>query len=334
LIKVKLSFVLLVGAAILACVASRACELCAINNATSARAEATGFVFSLGEQFISSHTPQYRSQPLPQQPHTFINDQYLDTSVTHLIPGFNFNRDLGVSLNVPIVRKEYRYYRFGDLDNRAGKGEGLGDLALVLRWTPWSIQKMTHSARFNLFGGLKMPTGDTRRLREDVQQEAFFDQVFGVGHDHAFSAVHLHDLTLGSGSYDGIFGATANARWKKFFATAEGQYYLRTHGEGDFKFGDTLMLSGGPGVYAFVDSAFTFGMQAALRYENTERSLYGSKPSAQTGMREIYGGPEIFLTAGPHFSAKFGGDIPVDIRNSGLQIVPDWRLHASLTWSF
>lgn len=315
-------------------ISAGACELCAINNATSARAEAAGFVFSLGEQYIYAHTPQLHGEPLPEQPHTFLNDQYLDTSITHLIPGYNFNRDFGLSLNVPIVRKDYTYYRFGDLGNTTGKSEGLGDLALVLRWTPWSVQKMTHSVRFNLFGGVKMPTGDTRHLREDVQQEAYFDQVFGVGHDHAFSAVHLHDLTLGSGSYDGIFGVTAKARWKKLFATAEGQYYLRTHGESDFKFGDTVMVSGGPGMYLFVASAFTFGLQGVMRYENTERSLYGSKPSGQTGMREIYAGPEIFVTAGPHFSAKVGGDIPVDIRNNGLQIVPDWRIHGSLTWSF
>lgn len=311
-----------------------ACELCAINNATSARAESTGFVFTLGEQYIYEHTQQLRGQPVATQPHTFLNDQYLDTSVTHLIPGYNFNRDLGVSLNVPLVRKEYSYYRFGDLDNTTGKSEGLGDLALVLRWTPWAVQKMTHSVRFNLFGGVKAPTGDTRRLREDVQQEAFFDQVFGPGHDHTFSAVHSHDLALGSGSYDGIFGATANARWKKLFGTAEAQYYLRTHGELDFKFGDAVMLSGGPGMYVVVGSAFTLGVQGVMRYENTERSLYGSKPSGQTGMREIYAGPEVFVTAGPSFSAKFGGDLPVDIRNNGLQIVPDWRVHASVTWSF
>ena len=60
----------------------------------------------------------------------------------------------------------------------------------------------------------------------------------------------------------------------------------------------------------------------------------GQGAALQTGMREIYAGPEVGVTAGQHFSAKVGADLPVGINNNGFQIVPDYRVHGSLTWSF
>jgi hypothetical protein len=35
-------------------------------------------------------------------------------------------------------------------------------------------------------------------------------------------------LALGSGSYDGIFGASLNTRWQRWILNGQFQYYLRT----------------------------------------------------------------------------------------------------------
>lgn len=312
-----------------ALVSTQACDLCAINSATTARAEATGFVFTLGSQYISAGNLQLNSQSLPGN-----NPEFLDTSVIHFIPGFNFTRDLGVSLNIPLVRKDFQYFskRFGT--SPSGRSEGLGDLSLIGRWTPWSYQTMTKVFRINALAGAKFPTGDTAYLKQDLDDEKFYDLVYGPGHNHLFSGVHPHDLTLGSGSVDGVFGLTTYARWQRLYATTEAQYYLRTAGEGDFRFGDTVMVAGGPGVYAIIQGPFTLSLQGLVRFENTEHSSYGSKPAGQTGMREIYAGPQIGITVGSHFSGQAGADLPIDIRNRGLQTVPDFRVHASVTWSF
>jgi hypothetical protein len=301
-----------------------ACDLCAINSATTARAEATGFVFSLASQYINSHTLQFESQEFKVP-----NQEFLETSITHVVPGFNFNRDLGVSLNVPIVRKDFRLYDPGAVVPRDEKSEGIGDLSLIARWTPFSLQKMTHGFRVNLLAGVKLPSGDTRYLRQDVAQNT----ALGLGHNHAFSGVHLHDVTLGTGSVDGVFGVTTYSRWKRFMATTEAQYYLRTEALG-FRFGDTVMLSGGPGFYLVTKPNFTLNLQAVGRFENTESSYYGAKIDTETGMREIYIGPQMTVTVGQHFSAQAGGDIPLDMRNRGLQVTPDYRVHASVSWSF
>ena len=83
------------------------CELCAIYGATAARNEVRGPVLTIAEQYISEHTLQYNSKeiavPVPE---------YLDDSITHIIPGYNFSRDLGINLNIPIVHRDFRYYDF------------------------------------------------------------------------------------------------------------------------------------------------------------------------------------------------------------------------------
>jgi len=286
-------------------------------------------VFILAEQYISEHTLQLQSEEI-----VVPDPEFLESSITHIIGGYNFNRDVGVNLNIPIERHKFRIYDPIGGNFSEGISKGLGEISLIGRWTPYSDESMTHSFRVNLLGGIKLPTGDSEFVRKDVEQHKTLDAIYGTGHDHVFNAVHLHDLALGSGSVDAVFGITANARYKRAFFTVEGQYYLRTEGESDFEFGDTAMISGGPGVYIILKKDFTLSFQGVFRYEETLRSSYSGQESNQTGMREIYGGPQITMTIGSHFGAQAGGDIPIDIHNNGFQVVPDYRVHGSLTWSF
>lgn len=56
--------------------------------------------------------------------------------------------------------------------------------------------------------------------------------------------------------------------------------------------------------------------------------------STETGVTAWYLGPQLALTWGEHFSANAGVDLPLRIYNRGLQNVPDYRIHAGLTWRF
>ena len=64
------------------------------------------------------------------------------------------------------------------------------------------------------------------------------------------SAIHGHDLTLGTGSYDGIFGAQASLRYRNFFAEANGPVHSagrrRAH---DYHFANDVTWNAGPGYY-------------------------------------------------------------------------------------
>jgi len=320
----------------------RACELCAIYNATSASGQSSdGWLFSVSEQFVPYRTIQLNGDELS------MNDpDYLDSSITHLVPTYNFSSRFGLSLNVPVVyrsfqRRELRYSTSGPPQLAVEEGDelDLGDLALVARWTAWEKSEMEYGVFLNLLGGVKFPTGNTDRIKDEVEQARIYDSLLppNTPHDplgHSISGVHQHEISPGSGSFDGIFGATLNARWKRLVFNSQVQYYLRTEGEDTFEYGDQLMVSGGPGGYLLLQDSFTLSLQALAVYDTLARAEVLGRKSDSTGMTAWYMGPLVTVTWGERFSANAGADLPLSIANNGLQNVPNFRIHAGLSCRF
>jgi hypothetical protein len=141
-------------------------------------------------------------------------------------------------------------------------------------------------------------------------------------------------LALGSGSYDGVFGLTANARWKRWFLNGQFQYYLRTKGEAGFKYGDELIVSGGPGAYVFFGDSWTLSLQLNALYDTMARDELIGQVSNRTGQTAWYMGPFLAATFGEHFSANAGVDVPLRIANNGFQSVADCELRAGISVRF
>jgi hypothetical protein len=76
--------------------------------------------------------------------------------------------------------------------------------------------------------------------------------------------VHGHDLTLGSGSVDGIIGAQVFANWGRLFANAFIQYMARNEGAFDYRFANDLLFAAGPGAYLLTGDSL-FGEPYTLR---------------------------------------------------------------------
>ncbi|HXG48317.1 MAG TPA: hypothetical protein VNO52_11885, partial [Methylomirabilota bacterium] len=174
---------------------------------------------------------------------------------------------------------------------------------------------------------------------DEVVHARRYDALLGPGHPHdvlglPVGGVHQHDLSLGAGSFDGVFGVTVNSRWSRWFVRGEAQYYLRTEGTAGFEYGDELILSGGPGVYLYSDRSLTFSVQGNVVFDREARAALDGRESNHTGMTACYVGPQIFLTWGRHLTANAGIDVPVAIDHRGYQNVPDWRLHFGFTWWF
>jgi hypothetical protein len=313
-----------------------ACDLCAVYSANNARGESSsGFVATLSEQFTRLHTVQFQGEPLPSR--SILDEAYLDNSMAHVILGYNFSSRVGISVNTPIVHRQFKRFevRPTGIASEEGSVSGIGDLALVGRWTVLEKSVMKSSVRANLLGGVKFPTGDASRVRNEVARGRVFNTLSGGnGHAHEFGGVHEHDLAPGSGSYDGIMGTTLNIRWRRWYFDSLFQYYARTEGEDSFKFGNTLMVSGGPGAYLLLDENYTLSLQANAAYETQGRNDFLGSKSNNTGMTAWYLGPQLSFTWGQHLSANAGVDVPLRIANNGLQNIPDYRIHAGLTWRF
>ena len=155
-----------------------------------------------------------------------------------------------------------------------------------------------------------------------------------LGPQNQVSGVHQNHLTLGSGSFDGVFAVTVNARSQRWFLNVLAQYYLRTEGEGTYHYGDEVMVNGGPGFYVLLNKNYTFNLQAYASYESMARDTVFDFRSNSTGMTGWYLGPQVSFTWGSHFSAQAAVDVPLWIYNNGFQNVPDYRIHGGLTWRF
>jgi len=314
-----------------------ACELCAIYSANNAREDSgRGFLLTIAEQYVAAHTLQYEGKSAEN--YAFYSDAFLNSSYAHVVPGYNFSSVFGVSLNMPIIYRDFRRTAYVITDagsaplDETGTITGLGDVALVGRLSLFQKAKMTYSMSVNLLAGIKFPTGDTGRLDNEVSTAKSDSEFFQIGHA-SYGGVHEHDLTLGSGSYDGVFGVTSSFRWKRWFVNNQTQYYLRTEGH-SYKFGDMFIVSGGPGVYFPLGEEATLSLQANGFYERNARDEIIGQTFNQTGMTAWYLGPLLTLTVGEHFSANVGVDVPLKIYNHGFQTVPDLRVHAGLTWRF
>src|SRR5258706_2799514 len=235
---------------------AQACELCAIYGASNARGESSGgFLFTVSEQFIAFRTPQFYDKKVES-----ANPDYLDSSITHLVPSYNFSPRFGVSLNVPLNyrnfrRTDARYSLTGPpaIATQRGSELDLRDIALIGRGTVFQTTEMEWGVVVNVLGGVKFPTGNTAHLKDEIEQGRIYEALLppNTPHDplgHSIGSVHLHDLSPGSGSYDGVAGLTLNTRWRRWFFNSQFHYYIRTEGESGFHYGDELMVSGGPGA--------------------------------------------------------------------------------------
>jgi hypothetical protein len=290
---------------------------------------------------VPFHTLQFEGQEVSGP-----NPDFLDRSITHLVPGYNFSKRFGVSLNVPLVyhsfqRSDIRYAVNGAdvFFTERGTESGLGDTALIGRFAVLEFSRMKYGITINVLGGVKLPTGDSERLKDEVEQSQIFAARLppGTPHDplgHSRSFVHQHDLALGSGSFDGITGVTMNSHWQRWFFNSQFQYYWRTEGESSFQYGNELMVSGGPGCYVLLIEKFTLSLQANAAYETFARDRLLGQKSDATEMTGWYVGPQILFASGHHLSARVGADLPVRIENNGRQAVADFRFYASVGWRF
>ena len=297
-----------------------ACDLCSVYSATQARGEiGKGFYAGVAEQFSHFGTVQVDGRKAP-------NDvgQYLDSSISQLFAGYNFNDRFGLQLNLPVLYRSFKRPEGFEIDR--GTESGIGDASLIGNFLVYRRLQENFTFSCSVLGGIKFPTGGTDRLKEE------FNEVETPGAPE--SGIHGHDLTLGSGSFDGIVGAGMFTRWKRLFLTANAQYAIRTKGDFDYQFANDLTWSGGPGIYLALGHQYTLALQAVVSGERKDTDTFQGASANDTGVTAVYLGPQLNFTWSGRLSAQAGADLPISIDNTALQTVPDYRVRAAVNWRF
>ncbi len=296
-----------------------------------------GFYGAVAEQFTYFGTVQVDGREVSNP-----TGQYENSSITQLVAAYTINDRFALQLNTPII---YRYFKRPEgfaIDR--GTESGLGDMSLLLKTVAFHYSSgagrefdvsgknpivIEHEPDFTisvvLLTGIKFPTGDSSRLEEEFHEV----EIPGA----PLSGIHGHDLTLGTGSFDGIFGGQVSLRCKNFFAGESLQFTLRGDGAHQYHFANDLSWDGGPGYY-FVRSRDTIiGLQFVVSGEHKDVDRFRGKPAEDTGITSVFFGPRVVASRG-HWSAEVDVDLPVSIDNTALQVVPDYRLRGAISFHF
>ncbi len=311
------TFVVLVSAAALPV---SACDLCSIYNVNAAEGTRNkGFSVSVAEQFTHFGTLQSDGREVSNPVH-----QYLNSSISQVVLGYTFNDWATIQFSVPIIYREFKRPEGFAVDR--GTESGLGDVALLANFTPLRIEHRHSTFNLSLFGGVKFPTGDSDRIKEEFNEI----EVPGVPK----SGVHGHDLALGSGSYDGVVGTAVYARYRRGFFNASVNYSIRSRGDFHYRYANDLMWSGGPGAFLFLSEEWTAALQFVVSGEDKGLDRFHGMRAEDTGITAVYVGPQFIATLSDKLSASIGVDVPLLLDNTALQIVPDYRVRGAVTWRF
>jgi hypothetical protein len=294
-----------------------------------------GFYGAVSEQFTHFGTIQVDGREV-ENPAA----QRLDSSVTQFVGGVSLHERFALQVNVPVIDREFK--RPEGFATDRGSIRGLGDVSLlgklVLFHTETELTRedsgkslpgrprepdFTSSAVF--LGGVKFPTGDSSRLKEEFHEV----EIEGAPE----SGIHGHDLALGTGSYDGIFGAQFSSRYRRLFFEANALFTWRGDGRHSYHFANDFAWSGGPGYFVLRRQNSTVGAQFTVSGEHKDTDRFQGRRAADTGITSVYLGPRLTGSYG-----KIGGELaaefPIHIENTALQIVPDYRVRMAISFSF
>jgi hypothetical protein len=305
---------------------------------SAGRSWATGLYGALAEQFTSFGTLQQDGHEVPNP-----TGQYLDSSITQLVAGYGITKRFALQLNIPLIYRSFARPEGFEIDR--GTESGLGDISLLGRFVAFhfgsspdralivsdsksqqsDVMPQDFSCSVVALAGIKFPTGDSSRIKEE------FHEVEVPGAPE--SGIHGHDLTLGTGSYDGIFGGDASMRFKEWFFQAGLQFTLRGDGLHQYDFANDLSWSGGPGYYLVRKKDAVVGVQFVISGEHKDVDRFMGEPADDTGITSVFLGPRIIASV-KNIGAELEVDLPVLIDNTAFQAVPDYRIRGGVAIHF
>lgn len=273
----------------------------------------------MSEQFTHFGTLQFNGSKVDNP-----TGQYEDSSITQVFTGYEFTPWISLQLNVPYINRFFARPEGFAMDR--GTVSGFDDLSLLANYRAFHYEKTNFFATVRLLGGVKFPTGDSGRIAEELHEV----EIPGAPE----SGIHGHDLALGSGSYDGIIGASFSTAWKRFFFDSTLQYSINSTGSYGYRYANALIWSGGPGYIFWEKDQAALGLQFVTAGERKGKDRFQGASADDTGITSVYLGPEIKMSWSDRVSGSIGVEIPVVLDNTSLQAVPDYKIRAGLTVGF
>ena len=322
--------------------------------------------FGISEQYTVLDRLQREGTPIENSV-----DEFLKSSITQFSAQYDISDTLAVQYVAPVIHRAYRRVEDGSVSS--GSESGIGDMTLLFHYLPVRYSDGAATLRMRFFAGVKLPTGDTSRLGEGghdspdlghggqghedhgtdaghhesghslhemgsslTNQTNYHDGEAHNGMDEMVldSGVHSHDLTLGTGSVDFPLGFGITTQLDRFIAMMDVQYMIRNTGAYSYRHANDLIWSSGFGGFVYLEDATQIIARVRLsgQYKSNDR-VRGVEHDG-SGFNTVFVGPELSVSSNRRFQGVLGLDIPVEHRNTGLQLAPSYRWRGAITYRF
>jgi hypothetical protein len=261
--------------------------------------------------------------------YNFLNDLYSGTqslednkrerlTQTILFQGiYSFSDKFSVNTLFTYVSQQRRIFSRIGAPN-VTKTKGVGDVVVLVQYTPFSTIKRSLTMAL----GPKLPIGKFNAT----------DPEFGI--------VLSPDLQPGSGSLDGILGASYQEyhllNVPGFTLSGSAGYRLTTpakrfEGDNNYRFGNETMLSLGIQKSILVKKS-RITPSVFIRYRNTLSDKINGSKVAGTGGNWMYINPGIGIDLFSNLSINASGGLPVYRNLNGTQLTTAYRFNAGITY--
>jgi len=322
----KYWFLLIFTAGALMAPAAQACDVCSTYVALAGRDVAGSTTLNIYQLYSDYDAPARGG-------HAFKSSS-TQLSVSHWLTD-----RWALQLGVP--------YLYRDMDG--DKEKGLGDATLIALYRLVNQQQEANVIRLDVYAGVKMPTGDSDRLKDERAGSS------GHGHGsmhrhaapHAAASAHAkavmhspassphggHHVALGSGSWDGIVGVKGLVKKDRWMALAESQYNYRTEGDYGWKHGDEFTWRIGPHYFVALDETKSLSFGVELSGEWRDANELDGEQGNRTSKKGNYAGGVVRYTRDA-LQLLAGLELPISDKDKGVRGAADYRARLSAGWSF
>ena len=305
-----------------------ACDLCAIYTAELAEgASGTGMYAGISEQYTNF-------KDVFEDGHKIDNPagQALDSWFTQLAVGYRHG-PWAVQGTLPYIHRKFTRQEGEVLDQ--GSVNGIGDTSLVASYDLVRKSSEDGFIAWQVLGGIKFATGASGRIAEELE-EGHHDGVTAnlAKHGEPASAIHGHDLALGSGSTDFIFGSNLRWRQQRWLGDVGFQYGIRRRGDFDYRYANEVHWNVSTGRYLKLEHDKSVAVVLNLSGEQKGEDRLAGVRASDTSSRSILLGPALRANFGASNAFELGWSWRINEGNSGIQMLPDNRLRAGFTHRF
>ena len=304
---------------------ANACDLCAVFNAIETQRGGSAHSAYLG--LANQYT--YSGSGIKPPELDNLKDQYLRSNISQVYGGYWLTERIGLQANVPFIFKSYR--RIEDGQNERGSERGVGDMSMLLKAVPYRLLRDDVVINTEIFGGIKLPTGDSDRLQEEL------DEVINIvtgGPLDTGNLVGGDDLALGSGSTDFFGGIGLFTRYQNWVISGNAQYTYRQEGDFEYRYGNDFQWDVGPSYYALLEHDLTLLVRLRLSGEYKDDDEILGVNIDGSDEQNVFLGPELIYTGGSHFSAKASFELPLEAGDAADGVVPRYRAVLNAAWTF